>query len=101
MCTVCYFFFKFFKICILLKSAWAGYYDYNTLDQNAIIRMHPYHDNLIFATGFSGHGIQQAPAVGKAIMELLLEERYRTIDLSRFGFERIITNSPIFEQNIV
>ena len=63
--------------------------------------MHPYHDNLIFATGFSGHGIQQAPAVGRAVMELLLEERYRTIDLSRFGFERIITNSPIFEQNIV
>ena len=63
--------------------------------------MHPYHDNLIFATGFSGHGIQQAPAVGRAVMELLLEGRYRTIDLSRFGFERIITNNPIFEQNIV
>lgn len=55
----------------------------------------------MFATGFSGHGIQHAPAAGRAVMELLLEGKYQTIDLSRFGFERVIRNHPIFEQNIV
>ncbi len=92
-----------FNICILfqLKSAWAGYYDYNTLDQNAIIGTHPYHSNVIFATGFSGHGIQQAPAAGRAVMELLLEGGFVSADLSRFGFRRVIMNEPIYEQNIV
>lgn len=84
-----------------MKSAWAGYYDYNTFDQNAIIGQHPYHDNLIFATGFSGHGIQQAPAAGRAVMELIVDGRFTSIDLERFGFDRIISNEPIFEQNIV
>ena len=86
---------------IKLKSAWAGYYDYNTLDQNAIIGNHPFWRNLYFATGFSGHGIQQAPAAGRAVMELILEGKFKTIDLSRFSFKRVITNQPIFEQNIV
>lgn len=86
---------------IKLKSAWAGYYDYNTLDQNAIIGNHPYHSNLFFATGFSGHGIQQAPAAGRAIMELIMEGQFLSINLDRFGFRRIVTNQPIYEQNIV
>lgn len=84
-----------------LKSAWAGYYDYNTFDQNGIIGHHPYHQNLLFATGFSGHGIQQGPAVGRAIMELILEGKFLSIDLSRFSFKRIITGEPVFEKNIV
>jgi len=86
---------------IKLKSAWAGYYDYNTFDQNGIIGHHPYHQNLLFATGFSGHGIQQGPAVGRAIMELILEGKFLSIDLSRFSFKRIITGEPVFEKNIV
>ncbi|KAI9556876.1 hypothetical protein GHT06_016668 [Daphnia sinensis] len=86
---------------IKLKSAWSGYYDYNTFDQNGIIGIHPYHTNFLFATGFSGHGLQQAPAVGRAVMELILDGEFLTIDLSRFGFERVIANQPVFEQNIV
>lgn len=66
-----------------------------------MIGNHPYHTNLFFATGFSGHGIQQAPAVGRAIMELIVDGRFVDIDLKRFGFDRIITNRPVFEQNIV
>ncbi|KAF0307923.1 FAD-dependent oxidoreductase domain-containing protein 1 [Amphibalanus amphitrite] len=84
-----------------VKSAWAGYYDYNTLDQNAIIGPHPHHHNLFMATGFSGHGIQQAPAVGRAITEHILDGEYRTIDLTRMGFERVLANQPLYEQNIV
>ncbi|XP_014672781.1 PREDICTED: FAD-dependent oxidoreductase domain-containing protein 1-like [Priapulus caudatus] len=84
-----------------LKSAWAGYYDYNTLDQNVIIGPHPVHGNFIFANGFSGHGIQQAAAVGRAVMEVLFDGGYKTIDLTRFGFERVIDNRPQFEKCVV
>ncbi|XP_031838059.1 FAD-dependent oxidoreductase domain-containing protein 1 [Nomia melanderi] len=84
-----------------LKSCWAGYYEYNTLDQNGIIGRHPYHENLIFATGFSGHGIQQAPAVGRAVTELLLDGKFKTIDLSKLGYDRVIKNVPVREINII
>lgn len=86
---------------IKVSSAWAGYYDYNTFDQNALIGRHPYYNNVYFATGFSGHGIQMAPAVGRAMMELLLDGWFITIDMSRFRIERVITDEPIFERNIV
>ncbi|XP_037074078.1 LOW QUALITY PROTEIN: FAD-dependent oxidoreductase domain-containing protein 1-like [Pollicipes pollicipes] len=84
-----------------VKSSWAGFYDYNTLDQNAIIGPHPYHHNMFLATGFSGHGIQQAPAVGRAISEHILDGEFRTIDLTRMGFKRVLENKPLLEQNIV
>lgn len=86
---------------IKVKSAWAGYYEYNTFDENGIIGPHPYYNNLYIATGFSGHGIQQTPAVGRAISEMIIDGEYRTIDLTRFGFDRILVDQPIFEANIV
>lgn len=85
---------------IKLKTAWAGYYDYNSFDQNGIFGFHPLYTNLFFATGFSGHGIQQSPAVGRAVSELCLEARYKTIDLSRLDFNRLVENQPIYEKNI-
>lgn len=84
-----------------VKSSWAGYYDYNWYDQNAIIGPHPSYFNLFFATGFSGHGIQQAPAIGRAMMEMITESGYNTINLSRFDFSRLIAEQPVYEQNIV
>lgn len=84
-----------------VKSAWAGYYEYNVFDQNGIIGRHPYHQNLFIATGFSGHGIQQAPAVGRAIMELIFDNYFQTLDLSRLGFERFLKSEPIKEINII
>jgi len=86
---------------IKLVSAWAGYYDYNTLDQNPVIGKHPYYHNMIWAAGFSGHGIQMGPAVGRAVQELVLENRYLNIDLGRFGWDRIIYNKPLMEAMIV
>ncbi|XP_065067831.1 FAD-dependent oxidoreductase domain-containing protein 1-like isoform X2 [Rhopilema esculentum] len=84
-----------------LQHSWAGFYDYNTFDQNAIIGVHPDIHNLYFVNGFSGHGIQQSPAVGNAISELLIDGKYSTTDLTRFGFDRIRDCTPLREKNIV
>jgi FAD-dependent oxidoreductase domain-containing protein 1 len=82
-------------------NSWAGYYEYNTFDQNGIVGRHPEIDSLIFATGFSGHGIQQSPAVGRAVAELIVHGSYRTLDLRPFSYERISAGRPIRELNVV
>ena len=86
---------------IKVVSAWTGYYDYNALDQNAVIGRHPEVGNLVFSTGFSGHGFQQGPAAGNAVAELIVHGGFREIDLARFGYERIAKNAPLFEKNVI
>jgi FAD-dependent oxidoreductase domain-containing protein 1 len=86
---------------IKVINAWVGQYDYNTLDQNAVLGAHPELKNFYFANGFSGHGLQQAPAAGNAIAELIMHGTYRTIDLVRFGYERVLHNEPLFEKNVI
>jgi glycine/D-amino acid oxidase-like deaminating enzyme len=86
---------------IKVISAWVGHYDYNALDQNAVIGPHPALANFLFANGFSGHGLQQGPAAGNAIAELVIHGGYRTIDLTRFGYGRIARNEPLFEKNVI
>ena len=71
------------------------------MDQNGIISRHPHIENLYFANGFSGHGIQQAPAVGRAISELILDGRFTTIDLSTFSYERFSNKQYIVEKNVI
>lgn len=86
---------------IKVTGAWVGHYDYNAFDQNAVIGPHPEIGNFLFANGFSGHGLQQGPAAGNAIAELVLHGGFRTIDLTRFGFARIGLNQPLFEKNVI
>lgn len=86
---------------IKATRAWAGHYDYNTLDQNAVIGPHPAVTNFLFANGFSGHGLQQAPAVGRAIAELVVHGGYRTVDCSPFGYERVAEGRAFRELNVI
>lgn len=84
-----------------LMSSWAGFYDYNTLDQNGIIGAHPEVTNLYFGNGFSGHGLQQGYATGRALAELIAAGRFETIDLTRFGYARIAAREPLLELNVI
>lgn len=80
---------------------WVGHYDFNTLDQNAITGPHPVLSNFLFLNGFSGHGLQQSPAMGRGTAEWLTYGEYRTLDLSPFGFERVAAGLPFVEKAII
>ena len=81
--------------------AWAGHYDMNIFDHNAIVGKLPGADNLYLAAGFSGHGMQQSPAVGRGLAELIIHNQFTTLDLSDFAFERIAQGSPLLEKNVI
>ena len=82
-------------------TAWAGHYAVNPLDHNAIVGPHPEVGNFYFANGFSGHGLQQAPAFGRAVCELITFGEYRSLDLRRFGFDRFAAGRLITERNVI
>ncbi|WP_186237003.1 NAD(P)/FAD-dependent oxidoreductase [Burkholderia gladioli] len=84
-----------------VENCWSGYYEYNVFDHNAIIGYHPEVENCIFANGFSGHGLQQGPATGRGVSELILHGRYTTLDLSELDWTRVLENRPIVEKNVV
>jgi FAD-dependent oxidoreductase domain-containing protein 1 len=84
-----------------MARAWAGYYEVHPLDHNAIIGPHPALENLIFANGFSGHGLQHAPATGRGVAEWLLEGGYRSLDLSPLGWSRVLAQEPFIERAVI
>lgn len=86
---------------VKFSRAWAGHYDYNHFDHNAILGRHPDIGGILFCTGFSGHGIQQSPAVGRATAELIVHGRYVSLNLSELDYARIPEGRPIKEAAVV
>lgn len=86
---------------IKVINEWVGHYAYNTLDQNAILGRHSDIRNFIFMNGFSGHGLQQAPAIGRGVAELIAYGEYRSLDLTPFDYQRIESKRSMVEQAII
>ncbi len=86
---------------VRVTGAWAGHYAVNHFDHNAIVGPVEGVEGLHLANGFSGHGLQQAPGVGRALAELIAHGAYRTLDLSPFHHARIAADLPVLERNIV
>ncbi len=84
---------------IKVTNAHSCHYDFNTLDENAILGHVPEVENFLVAAGFSGHGLMQSPAVGRALGELIEFGEYRTLDLARLGYERVLAGTPLLETN--
>ena len=86
---------------IKVVTEWAGHYAYNTFDHNAILGPHTEVENFIFLNGFSGHGLQQSPAMGRGTAEWLTYGEFRALDLSPFKYERIPANRPMIEKAVI
>ncbi|MFN4194072.1 MAG: NAD(P)/FAD-dependent oxidoreductase [Tabrizicola sp.] len=86
---------------VKVVNEWAGQYDYNLLDQNAITGPHPEIANFLFLNGFSGHGLQQSPAMGRATAEWILHGDYRTLDMRPFHFDRIAQGRAMVEAAVI
>ena len=85
---------------IKVTTRWAGHYAYNTLDHNAVVGPHPELDGFVFINGFSGHGLQQAAAMGRGVAEWISYGEFRSIDLTPLGVERVIAGQPFAESAV-
>ena len=86
---------------IKIVNEWAGHYAYNVFDHNAIMGPHDEVENFIFLNGFSGHGLQQSPAMGRGTSEYITYGEYRTLDLTPFHYERVTQNAPLIEKAVI
>lgn len=82
-------------------NEWVGHYAFNTFDQNALLGRAETCPNFIFVNGFSGHGLQQSPAMGRGIAELITYGEYRSLDLSAFDVNRVARNEPFLETAVI
>ena len=81
---------------IKYKGGWVGHYDQCLLDGNPILG--PWENglsNFILAAGFSGHGLQHAPAISLALSEQINYGEAKSFDLSRFSYKRVEDNKPL------
>jgi glycine/D-amino acid oxidase-like deaminating enzyme len=82
-----------------VEHAWAGYYEYNILDQNGIVgQSGP--ENSFVAAGFSGHGMMHSPGVGRAMAELLAFGEFRTLDLAPLSPARLTSGQLVIEEGV-
>lgn len=88
-------------VAIKAINEWAGHYAFNTLVHNRVVGRHPEVENFIFVNGVSGHGLQQGPATGRGVSELIIYGRFRSLDLSLLGYERIAENRPFLEKAVI
>lgn len=86
---------------VRVERAWAGYYEMNLFDHNALLGPCPGLDNLLCITGFSGHGMQQAPAAGRGLAELIVHGGYRSLDLSALSVSRLLEGRRVMEANVI
>ncbi len=86
---------------VKVQSEWAGHYAMNTFDHNAIMGPHTEVENFIFLNGFSGHGLQQSPAMGRGTAEWITYGEYRALDMTPFNYARIPENRPIIEKAVI
>ncbi|MGW7545381.1 NAD(P)/FAD-dependent oxidoreductase [Streptomyces sp. NPDC054770] len=80
-------------------GGWAGLYE-NTPDHNALIGEATSASRFLYATGFSGHGFLQAPAVGEVVRDLYLG-RAPFLDVRPLGADRFAADAPRPETNLV
>ncbi|MEP3347164.1 MAG: FAD-binding oxidoreductase [Litoreibacter sp.] len=86
---------------IKLMNSWAGHYAFNAFDQNAVIGPHTEVANFVFVNGFSGHGLQQSPAMGRGVAEWITYGEYRSLDLTPFGYDRIVEGRKFVEKAVI
>ena len=86
---------------IKVQNEWVGHYAMNVFDHNAITGPHAEIENFLFLNGFSGHGLQQSPAMGRGTAEWLTYGEYRSLDLSPFHFDRIAASEPVLEKAVI
>ena len=82
-------------------GAWSGYYEYNRFDRNGIVGRLPGQEHVYVGCGFSGHGMQQAPAVARGLAELIGDGAYATLDLAPLSPQRIVQGEPLLERNVI
>jgi glycine/D-amino acid oxidase-like deaminating enzyme len=84
-----------------VRSAWAGYYEVNAFDHNGVVGALPGWDDAFIACGFSGHGMQHAPAVGRGLARRIACGEWDAIDLDVLSPQRLLRGEPLPEHNVI
>ena len=84
-----------------VHSGWSGYYEMNTFDHNGLVGAHDDLRNLYLACGFSGHGMQQAPAVGQSLATRIALGRWGEVNLDALSPARIALGQPLYEPCVI
>jgi FAD-dependent oxidoreductase domain-containing protein 1 len=84
-----------------VRSAWAGYYEMNAFDHNGLAGALPGWRNAWTACGFSGHGMQQAPAVGSRLAALIAGGHSDAPAIDALSPRRLLDGQPLLERNVI